>query len=101
MTGEAIKFAVELLDVYLEMGHGLGAIDEYGNTAVVRHVDNLSHRGDGAEGVGDMCDGDELGSRVEEFLKLIEQNSPASSIGTTRRIVPFSSHRICQGTMLE
>ncbi len=33
--------------------------------------------------------------------KAAMSTSPASSIGATRSVAPFSSHSICQGTMFE
>ena len=38
---------------------------------------------------------------VSSFSNSSSSSSPASLMGTTRRTAPFSSHRICQGTMLE
>src|SRR5258708_7473726 len=35
------------------------------------------------------------------FSKSSSSNSPLSLIGATRSLAPFSSHRICQGTILE
>src|SRR5262249_25807914 len=72
-TGEAIKFAVEFLDIHLEVGHSLGAVDEHGNLAVVCHSDDLPHWGYTAKSIRNMRDGDEFSSGVAEILKLVDQ----------------------------
>src|SRR6266446_6680425 len=78
VTGENVEVAIQDLDVHFEMRHGLGSIDQHRNvtaTILVRGPNN--------------------------FSKSSSSSSPLSLIGATRSLAPFSSHRICQGTMLE
>lgn len=77
VTGEHEEIRVHGLDIDGQMGRGLGAVDQNRHAAGMGQGYDLLDRIDRAEGVRDMSDGDEFGSRPEQFLKGLEdQLSP-------------------------
>src|SRR5439155_13464103 len=77
VTGHGVKVAIELPDVDLEVRCRLSAVDEHRNVHAVRRLDDLAHRIDGAEHVGDMSDRNQSGPRVQQLLELLENHLAA------------------------
>ena len=77
MAGERVEVAIELLHVHLHVGHGLRAVDEYGRAVAVRDACDLGYRVNGAERVGNMHDGDQLGARAQQFFEFVQQQLAA------------------------
>ena len=68
VPAESEEVAVPRLHVYRPMGDGLSGIDEAGDTVSVSYVDDLAHRIDGAEDVGEGGDSHHFRPRGEELL---------------------------------
>ena len=57
-----VEIAIQLPHIDGHVGYGLGAVEHDGDALSVGQLDNTLDRQDGAEGVGDLSDGDELGA---------------------------------------
>ena len=68
VPAESEEVAVPRLHVYRPMGDGLSGIDEAGDTVSVSYVDDLAHRIDGAEDVGEGGDSHHPRAWGEETL---------------------------------
>src|SRR6516165_4508345 len=76
VAGKDVKVAIQCLDVYLPVVNGLGPVDQNRHPPLMRLFDNPADRVNGAERVRHLNDRDELRSRIQELLVLIEQELP-------------------------
>ena len=65
VPAEGVKVATDGLDVHREVGGRLSAVEEDEGTGLVGPTNDLGHRVDGPQGVGDVGHGNELGVEVE------------------------------------
>lgn len=66
VAGEDEEIGVELLDVDVEMGHGLGGVDEGEGVIFFRGGDHFRDWVDGAKGVGNPGEGEDFCFRGEQ-----------------------------------
>src|SRR5262245_36913873 len=73
VTGECVKIAIKILDIYPHMRHCLRPIDQNRDVAAVRYLDDLPNRVDGAERVRHVHHGNQFCPLVQEPLVLVEE----------------------------
>ena len=81
MAGEGVEVATERGDVDLEVGGGLTAIDEYHGARSLSETGHLGGWIDGAEGIGDVREGDKLGAGGKQSLESHEVDFAARRDG--------------------
>ena len=69
MAGEGVEVATERGNVDLEVRGGLAAVDEYHRARGLGETGHLGGGIDGAEGIGDVREGDELGTGGKQSLE--------------------------------
>ena len=69
MAGEGVEVATERQDVDLEVGGGLAAVDEHDRARSLGETGHLDGGIDGSERVGDVREGDELGTGGKQSLE--------------------------------
>ena len=72
MAGERIEVAAKRLHVDVEVGHGLGAVDDRRRADTVSLGSKRRDIVDGAERIGDVADGDDLGAFAELGGEVVE-----------------------------
>ena len=73
MAGEDVEVAADALHIYRYVGDGLGAVQQDGDAAGVGQLHDLLRRVDGAEGIGLVDDGHQLGAVSEQLFVLVQQ----------------------------
>ena len=81
VAGEGVEVATERRDVDLEVRGGLAAVDEHHRARGLGEPGHLGGGIDGAEGVGDVREGDELGAGGEQALESHEVDFAARCDG--------------------
>ena len=71
VSREAVEVAVEGLHINRKMPGRLRAIHQHGDAFRMGFPDDLRHRVDGAEGVGDVVDGHETGLFVQQTVQFL------------------------------
>lgn len=80
---EDVEVAVEVHDVYTQVGHSLGTIDQHPGAHVARHADDLLDRVDRAEGVGHVHDGHQARSLSEGPAEALDVQLPFVDVKPT------------------
>ena len=91
VAGERVEIAIQVLHVDRQVRRRLRAVDQHRHAARMRERDHLFDRVDAAQRVGDMRR--RRRSRVRSLNSASyssTSSSPASLIGTTRIVAPFS-----------
>ena len=76
VAGETVEVAVEGLHIHRTVRHGLRSVDKDGHIMAVRDADDLLNRVDGAQRVGDVRHGYNLGALGYQGLQFPEHQLP-------------------------
>src|SRR5208282_4592358 len=68
VAGERVEIAIEVLNVDIDMGHGLGAVHDNGGSVLVSHIDHELDGIHGAQGVRDMPERHQLGAAGKQLF---------------------------------
>lgn len=89
MSAEHVEIGIQVLYVDRHMRNTLGTVNQYRYLMGMSHLNDLLHRIDGSQHIGNMGYRNQPGTRRESFSYSSSRSSPRSFIGITFSTIPL------------